>query len=161
MIIGFLKSRKPRRSNQARGRGCMAVTQLETRLMPATLLANAMDVTYLDERNQLVDVHISEPVFTSTTIANQVFTFKGGSGINGSNTIEQQLQEINLTQLAPGAASGVTLTISVTGHTASTALPVEVGLINAPGIDLGAVTVQGDLAQSTQVPATGLRPWRR
>ena len=159
MIIGFLKSRKPRRSKQASCRGCMTVTQLETRLMPATLLANAMDVTYLDEHDQLVDVHISEPVFTSATIANQVFTFKGGSGINGSNAVEQQLQEIDLTQLPDDAATGVTLTITV--QTESTAFPVEVGLINATGIDLGAVTVQGDLAQSRRVPATGLRPWRR
>ncbi len=144
MIIGFLKYRKPRPPRRQRQRAFMSVTQLEMRLAPATLAANAMDVTYLDEHNQLVDVHINQPVFTSATIANEVFTFKYGSGVNGSNAIEQQLQEIDLTQLTNLSAAPVpALTITVTSPV--TAQPIEVGLINAPGIDLGAVTVQGDL----------------
>ena len=81
-------------------------------------------------------------MFNASTI-NYVFTFNSGS-VNGSNTSEQQLQEIDLTQLTnPSAASGASLTITVTSP--GTAVPVEVGFINATGIDLGAVTVQGDL----------------
>jgi hypothetical protein len=150
MIIGFLKYRKPRPPRRERNRAFMSVTQLEMRLAPATLVSSGplanMDVTYLDEHNQLVDVHISQPVFTNATIANEVFTFKSGSGVNGSNAIEQQLQEIDLTQLTNlSAASPPTLTITVTSP--GTAQPVEVGFINATGIALGAVQVQGDLGR--------------
>jgi len=124
----------------------MSVTQLEMRLAPATLVG-AADVTYLDENSQQVDVHISPGVFDASTI-NSVFSFNSGN-VNTSNpappnTVKQQLREIDLTQLAqPSAASGATLTIKVTS--AGTAKPIEVGFINATGIALGAVTVQGDL----------------
>jgi len=119
----------------------MSVTQLEMRLAPATLMSNLTDVTYYEAAGQKVDVHISLPVFTSSNV-NNLFTFNTGS-VNGS-TSPQQLQEIDLTQLTNlSAASPPTLTITVTSP--GTAQPVEVGLINAPGIDLGAVTVQGDL----------------
>jgi hypothetical protein len=115
----------------------MSLTQLEMRLAPATLMS-ATDVTYLDEHDQTVDVHISAGVFNSGNV-NEVFTFKSGN--NGT----QQLQEIDLTQLTnPSAASGATLTITVTSP-GTAQQPIEVGLINAPGIDLGAVQVNGDL----------------
>ncbi len=146
MIIGFLKYRKPRPPRRQPRRAFMSVTQLEMRLAPATLISSGplanMEVTYLDEHSQLVDVQISQPVFNASTI-NQVFTFKSGS-VNGSNTSPQQLQELDLTQLGyPSPASGASLTIMVTSP--GTAQPVEVGFINATGIALGAVQVQGDL----------------
>ena len=143
MIIGFLKYRKPRPPRRQPHRAFMSVTQLEMRLAPATLVSPTT-VTYLDEHSQRVNVQVSQPVFEQTTI-NQVFTFKSGS-VNGSNTSPQQLQELDLTQLTnPSAASGAALTITVTSP--GTAQPVEVGLINATGIDLGAVQVQGDLGR--------------
>ena len=84
MIIGFLKYRKPRPQRRQRHRAFMSVTQLEMRLAPATLVS-AMDVTYLDEHNQMVDVHISQPVFNAAII-NEVFTFKSGSvNVNRNN----------------------------------------------------------------------------
>ncbi len=137
MIIGFLKYRTPRPPRRQRRRAFMSVTQLEMRLAPATLVGTTT-VTYLDEHDQQVAVQITPGVFDSSSI-NNVFTFK-----DIPHTSEQQLQEIDLTQLAdPGAASGASLTITVTSP--GTAQPIEVGLINAPGIDLDAVTVQGDL----------------
>jgi len=119
----------------------MAVTQLEMRLAPATLVSPTL-VTYLNEHLQLVDVQVSQPVFDTTTI-NQVFTFKSGS-VNGSNAFPQQLQGLDLTQLTnPSAASGAALAIKVVSGSPD----VEVGFINATGIDLGAVQVQGDLGR--------------
>jgi len=116
----------------------MSVTQLEMRLAPATFVG-ANDVTYYEAAGQLVDVHISLPVFTSSNV-NNLFTFKTGS------TGLQQLQELDLTKLGyPSPASGASLTITVTPPSGSKAVPVEVGFINATGIALGAVTVPGDL----------------
>jgi hypothetical protein len=120
----------------------MSVTQLEMRLAPATFVG-ANDVTYYESAGQLVDVHISLPVFTSSNV-NNLFTFKTGS-VNGS-TSPQQLQELDLTQLGyPSPASGASLTITVTPPSGTAAVPVEVGVIYATGIALGAVQVQGDL----------------
>jgi len=143
MIIGFLKYRTPRPPRRQPRRAFMAVTQLEMRLAPATLVSPT-DVTYLDVHNQQVDVHISQSVFDASTI-NQVFRFSSGN-VNTSNpappnTVKQQLQEIDLTQLTtPSDASGASLTITISGSP-----DVEVGFINATGIALGAVKVQGDL----------------
>jgi len=124
----------------------MAVTQLEMRLAPATLVS-PMLVTYLDEHSQLVVVQSSLPVFDQATI-NQVFTFNSGSVITGTggNASPQQLQGLDLTQLAnPSAASGASLAITLVS--AVSPVPVEVGFINATGIALGAVQVQGDLGR--------------
>ncbi len=139
MIIGYLKNRKPRTPRRNRRRVFMSVTQLEMRLAPATLVGTTT-VTYLDEQDQQVAVQITPGVFDASSI-NNVFTFS-----NIPHTSEQQLQEIDLTQLTnPSAASGASLTITVTSP--GTAKPVEVGFINAPGIALGAVTVPGDLGR--------------
>ena len=93
MIIGFLKYRKPRPPR--RRRAFMSVTRLEMRLAPATLVGTT-DVFYLDNHSQLVDVHLSTG-FNASTI-NDVFTFNSGS-VDGSNASQQQLQELDLTQL--------------------------------------------------------------
>src|SRR6516165_9288537 len=152
MIIGFPKRIKPRPPRRQRSRAFMSVTQLEMRLAPATLVG-ANDVTFFESSNQQVDVHISAPVLTNSNV-NSIFTFNTGS-VN-SSTSPQQLQLLNLTAVAPSSdVSDASVTITV--HPLSgTAVPAKVGFINATGIDLGDVLVQGDLGGINAGNATGL-----
>ncbi len=144
MNIGFLKRIKPRPPRRQRYRAFMSVTPLEMRLAPAVLVS-PFEVTYENESKQEVDVKISVGVFDATTI-NQVFTFNTGNVSGITNTSPQQLQELDLTQLAhPADAAGATLSITLNLTAPSSPLPFSVGFINAPGINLGAVSVQGDL----------------
>jgi hypothetical protein len=111
---------------------------LEDRLAPAKLV-DAMDVTYLDAAGNQVAIHTSLPLFNSATV-NSVLLFDKGS-VNGDNSTPQQLQKIDLAQLGT-AAEGTNL--SVVPQNAPTDLS-DVGFINAGGIDLGTMRIQGDL----------------
>lgn len=123
------------------------IEPLESRIAPATLV-NPTTVTFQDVDGDLVTVKSSKPIFVDATI-NNVFTFAGGSGVDGLNGIAQQLQAIDLTQLGtPADATKTNITISaqrssITGGDGF----VNVGAILASGIDLGTVTVKGDLGR--------------
>jgi hypothetical protein len=103
-----------------------------------------MTVTYQDVDIDLVTVKISEPVFDAATV-NNVFRFDTGS-VNGSKTGPQQLQELDL---RPLGSSVNRASLQITAHKTSMGGNnlVNVGFINAMGIDLESVTVQGGLGK--------------
>jgi hypothetical protein len=147
-----IRNRRRARAN----RSCPRLEALEARLAPATLV-NATTVTYQDVDGDNVTVHISKPVFSAATI-NQVLTFDTGTATSG-NATPQQLQLIDLSQLAsPAAAGGATLSVTAARD------PIHggdgfanIGFINATGIDLGPVTIHGDLGKidaGTSTPTT-------
>src|SRR5262245_30554593 len=134
-----------------RNRARLKLEQLEAREAPATLV-NASKVTYQDIDGDNVTVVFSKPILTVGNV-DSVFTFNLG-GISGSNGINQLLWSINLTSLGV-AASGTTVTLtavrsSVTGGDGFATL----GEIDATGIDLGAVTIDGDLGRIRAGDAT-------
>src|SRR6266511_887514 len=109
---------------------------LEARIAPATLV-NPTTVTYQDIDGDSITVKISKPVFDQITIGN-VFTFDP-PGVSGDNGTKQQLRLIDLTALADiTAAAGANLSITAVKKGEGDGL-VNVGAINATGVDLGGV----------------------
>jgi len=129
---------KPRPSSCAPA----AIEPLEDRIAPATLV-NPTTVTFQDKNGDAVTVTISKPLFNPSLVA-KVFTFDTGS-VNGSNSTDQQLELLNIDRLG---ASARDMNISITAVPVSGSPGVvNVGYIKASGIDLGNVTVGGDLGR--------------
>ena len=118
------------------------IEPLEARIAPATLV-NPTTVTFQDKNGDAVTVTISKPLFTAASVA-KVFTFDTGS-VNGSNTALQQLETLNITALG-AAASGMNISITAKPINSSPGI-VNVGYINSSDIDLGTVTIGGDLGR--------------
>ena len=118
------------------------IEPLEARIAPATLV-NPTTVTFQDKNGDAVTVTISTPLFTTASVA-KVFTFDTGS-VNGDNSAEQQLELLNITKLGH-AASGMDISITAVPVDSSPGV-VNVGYINSSNIDLGNVTVGGDLGR--------------
>jgi hypothetical protein len=127
-----LPARNTRRSSLHTG-----IEPLESRIAPAMLMSPTQ-ISFLDKSGQLATVTISKPLFTAANV-NKVFTFDTGS-VDGTTGTEQQLELFNVVKLGP-AASTMAITISATTGA------VDVGYIKADGIDLGAVSVGGDLGR--------------
>jgi hypothetical protein len=136
----------------------LRVSELERRDAPATLVS-PYKMTYQDADGDAVAVTFSKPILTPTNV-NAVFAFGMGS-VEGDNTARQPLWAINLTGLG-AAATGTSITVTstrsaVTGGDGYAA----VGQIDATGIDLGTVTIDGDLgrvlAGDTNSATPGLR----
>jgi hypothetical protein len=138
------------------------LASLESRIAPATLL-NSETFTYQDTDGDDVTVHISKPLFNSATI-NAVLQFDVGA-TNGTkaapdNGTPQQFRKLDFTALGvPSTANGVSISIGakkdrVTGGDGF----ANVGYINATGIDLGAVTVGGDLDKIVAGNGIGTKP---
>src|SRR5262245_44217999 len=120
----------------------LVVEQLECRYAPATLV-NPFTVTYQDVDGDNVTVKISKPLFQAATI-NNVFDFKP-AGVNGSNTSPQQLRTIDLSILAAG---GTSLTLTATHSPVHGGNGFDnLGFLNAGNLDLGSVTIDGDLGR--------------
>ncbi len=97
-------------------------------------------VIYGDLDGDLVTVKFSMPLLTSDPVANSIFKFSSGSiGTSGLKS----LQEIDLTGLA---ANGMNITVTVKRGTSGDGL-ADIGYIDAGGINLGTVTIPGDLGQ--------------
>ena len=138
-----IRARRPcthQRPNRWPGRALRPLEQLEARLAPATLVSPTT-VSYRDVDGDQVRVHVSRPLFQPATI-NDVFHFDVG-GVTGSNAVRQQLQAIDLTGLA---AAGISLSVTVNRAGGGDGL-ADVGFIDAAGIRLGEVTIQGDLGR--------------
>ena len=118
------------------------IESLEDRIAPATLV-NPTTVTFQDKNGDAVTVTISKPLFTAASAA-RVFTFDTGS-VNGDNSVGQQLELLNITKLG-SAAGGMDISITAQPVGGSVGV-VNVGYINASDIDLGSVTVGGDLGR--------------
>jgi hypothetical protein len=129
---------KARRSSHAPA----TIEPLEDRIAPATLVSPTT-VTYQDKNGDAVTVTISKPLFTQSSVA-KVFTFDTGS-VNGSNSTEQQLELLNIDKFGT-AAKDMNISITAVPVSGSPGV-VNVGYIKASGIDLGNVTVGGDLGR--------------
>lgn len=114
---------------------------LEHRQLMATLVGNNT-VTYQDVDGDAVTVAFSGRFLTAANV-NSIFNFNTGS-VSGSNATPQQLRTINLSGLS--AAGRSSITVSVVRSGAGNGL-AHVGQILATGVDLGNVTVNGDLAR--------------
>src|SRR5262245_25443025 len=125
-------------------RARLAVEPLEHREVPATLVSPTT-VTYQDIDGDNVIVKLSKPLLTAGNV-NTVFTFNV-DGVFNSNLAKQQLWNIGLTSLG-GAAAGTAITVTATRSLANGGNGLaNVGRINASGIDLGPVVMDGDLGQ--------------
>ena len=129
---------------------------LESRIAPANLL-DARTLVYTDLDGDEVKIVFSKDVFLGTDTAmlakaNEVFKFNTGTVAHEVAT-QQQLQLMDLTKLPTvlnvgSIANGVSVTItSTTPQGGSGDGLADVGLINASGISLNKVSVDGDLGK--------------
>src|SRR5262245_2043101 len=134
-----------------RHRCVLRLEQMESRDAPATLV-NATKLTYQDADGDNVAVTFSKPVL-NTGIVNSLFAFDTGL-VSGSNAAKQQLQRIDMTVIgAPAAGTSITLTAVHTALNGGDGF-AALGHINASGIDLGQVTIDGDLGRIRAGDAT-------
>ena len=135
----------------ARYRSVLRLEPLESREVPATLVSPTT-VTYQDVDGDNVTVLLSQPKLTAANV-NTLFTFDVSS-VNGSNTTKQQLRTIDLSSLGV-AATGMAVTTTAVRSTVNGGDGfAALGQINATGIDLGAVKVDGDLGRILAGDAT-------
>jgi len=133
----------------------LALEPLEGREVPATLVSPTT-VTYQDIDGDNVTVKLSKPLLTAGNV-NTVFTFNV-DGVFSSNLAKQQLWKFDLTSLG-GAAAGTAITVTATRSPVNGGNGLaNVGRINASGIDLGAVVVDGDLGKIDAGDATASTP---
>lgn len=129
------------------------IEPLEPRIAPATLV-DARTILFNEADGDLVTVKFSKDVFTGNPAAqlakaNEVFKFDAGEV---AQTIDpaQQLRLIDFTKLPTtftgSIANGVSLTITAEQRAAGDGF-ADVGAIEATGISLGKVTIDGDLGQ--------------
>jgi hypothetical protein len=123
---------------------------LESRTLLASLVS-ATKLTYQDADGDNVTVTLSKAVLTAGNV-NSIFTFDVGT-VDGSNTTKQQLRTINLTGVAGIAGTTIT-TAAVRSATTGGDGFAALGQINATGIDIGAVTIDGDLGRILAGDAT-------
>jgi hypothetical protein len=134
------KKARPRRDFLRRKIVHSAIEPLESRIAPATLVSPTT-VTYQDKNGDTVTVSLSKPLFTQALV-NKVFTFDTGS-VNGDNSTQQQLESLTLAWFGHAiTGANVSITVPQTSNG-----PVNVGYINSSGLNLGNVTVDGDLGR--------------
>jgi hypothetical protein len=130
----------------------ISLEPLEARIAPATII-NPNTITWLDTDGDLATLHLSKGIFTSQSVANSVLHFDTGA-VNNDNTTGQQLLQIDLTAVGT-AAAGTNITVSAVTKPGGNGF-VDVGFIKAAipdpanfqfskGIDLGKITIAGDL----------------
>ncbi len=116
---------------------------LEARILPATLVG-ANSVSYQDADGDTVTVTFSKSFLTPANV-NSVFTFEGQT-VNGSNAAPTFLRSINLTGIAAAALTTITTSANRNNALGGDGY-ASLGQINATGLDLGKVTIDGDLAK--------------
>ncbi len=145
LLDNLLHTLKTPRRRRASGRK-LAQTHghaLESRVLLATLVS-ATKVTYQDIDGDDVSVTLSKPVLTAANV-NSIFQFNTSS-VNGSNAVPQQLRRINLGGVA-GVAGTTIATVSIRNPVKGGDGLAALGEINATGLDIGAVTIDGDLGR--------------
>lgn len=115
-------------------------------------LVGKSTVTFSDGEGDHVTVTLSKPLLTAANV-NNVFQFSGGT-VDDGVPMGRLLNAINLTALDPVLAKGIGVTVtalrkSLTAsgdptHIFSDGLG-DVGRINAVGLDVGAISISGDL----------------
>lgn len=142
-ICEMLRLRKSTRRSQRAGAALNPSPSLESRVLLATLVA-ANRLTYQDFDGDDVTVTFSKNILTAGNV-NSIFHFNFGN-VNGNNNTPQLIERINLVGVA--GAAGTTITTVATRHFARGGDSLAtIGEIDAHGLDLGAVTLDGDLGR--------------
>lgn len=115
---------------------------LERRDAPATFVSPTK-MTYQDTDGDNVTVTFSKPILTASNF-NSVFLFNVPSVLNASR---QQLQTIDLAAIGASANGTAIAATAVHSPVNGGDNTVNIGFINAAGIDLGSVNIAGDLGQ--------------
>ena len=110
------------------------IETLESRIAPASLNAALNVLTYKDLQGDSVKISFSHPV------ASGDFTFNNAFASTG----DQQLQLIDID--GQTALNGINIAVSVTHAPGGDGL-AAIGAINAAGVNLGKVTIPGDIGQ--------------
>jgi hypothetical protein len=126
-----------------------SIEPLEARIAPAGLVAptfvSPTKVIYTGPDGSLVTVTSSKPAFSSSNFTSQ-FIFSAANALGG-----YQLEELNISSLVAANETSLSITAAPQKDTSTGSLVgsgfVNVGTINASGIDLDSVTVHGDLTQ--------------
>ena len=135
----------------ARRPSALRLEPLEPRDAPATLVSPTK-LTYQDADGDNVAVSFSKPILNATNV-NTIFKFDTGV-VDGSNATRQQLRTINLTTMS-GPATGTSITLTATRSLVNGGDGfAAVGQIDGTGIDLGVVTIDGDLGRIAAGDAT-------
>lgn len=119
--------------------------RLESRIAPALLLTGGQAVAYFDADGDLVTVKTSKGKFQDPTQMGQTMWDFGAT----TTGIGEQLRQLDLSGLTEFDGANITITAVPYDYDNNTKPDgdgtVDVGYINATGIDLGAVRVRGDL----------------
>jgi len=108
-----------------------------TTLAPTFVAANGRSATFLDTDGDLITVTINKGTLTAAN-----FLYRGINGGTGGT-----IESIDLTAGAnPAAFKGATLTVKAAKAVGGDGF-VNIGRVNATGIDLAKVTIPGDLGQ--------------
>ena len=140
-----------RRSKIAARRSRVSLSDhLEPRTLLATLVS-ATKLTYQDKDGDNVDVTFGKSILTAGNV-NTIFAFDTGT-VDGSNATKQQLKTINLVGVA--GAAGTTITTKAV-HSAANGGDgfAALGQIDTTGLDIGNVTIDGDLGRILAGDAT-------
>src|SRR5262245_16030800 len=129
-------------------RSVLRLEQLERRDAPAALVGSNK-VTYQDADGDNVTVTLSKPLLTAGNVGT-IFTFNNAFATAGP----QQLQTIDLTSLGAAATGMATTTSAFASTTTGGDGFAALGHINATGIDLAAVVIDGDLGRIRAGDAT-------
>ncbi len=133
-----------------------SIEPLEGRIAPAALLPGGKVLRYTDADGDNVTVTFSKAIFADVSptsldsTLDSVFTFSTGDAHSDAGVL-QQLQFIDLTKVptvhGKNPAAGVSISIvSTPAHNASPGDGLaNIGAINATGLPLGSVTIDGDL----------------
>jgi hypothetical protein len=117
---------------------------LESRTTPAKVL-DPSNLIYQDRDGDSVVVRFSKPIL-NVGDPNVIFTFDSGAGaVNGTTAARERLIRIDLTSIST-AAAGVSITTRATPTVTGGDGFASISQINAATIDLGRVTIDGDLA---------------
>lgn len=121
-----------------------ATDPLEARTLLATLVSSTK-VSYQDADGDNVTLTFSKPILTSAAVANSILTFNFQT-VDGSNVNPTRLLGINLTGIAAAAGTTIT-TAAVRSATTGGDGFATLGEIVATGLDIGNVTIDGDLGR--------------
>ena len=138
-------------SNMKPKRSHLGLEQLESRDAPATLVS-ATKLTYQDVDGDNVTVTLSKPLLNQGNV-NSVFLFDTGT-VEGFNSTKQQLRTIKLTGFGAAAAGTSITTVATRGPLTGGDGFAALGQVDATGIDLGGVTIDGDLGRVLAGDAT-------
>jgi len=129
-----------------------SIEPLEGRISPATLV-NAQMISFTDLDGDLVTVHFSKAILTSSNVS-EIFKFSNGTQASPfSDSGGQQLQLIDLNRVPVNLdtfisrAEGLSVTVTAAKDGLLGDDLTRVGAVKATGIALGSVTIDGDLGQ--------------